>query len=311
MISHISHSYIHDFFPTSLLSSSCYMAAICNNSQKEKKTHLLNLILWQRRSPQTPLHHNNFTLAIFAFEFSLLVKSLHTQNITKINPILRLTRWTGSIRHEIIWKDKVIRNSLAKRPNHRGTKRRQQQRIDPTVKNFVPNSQPQEANNRKHGQIQQVIAELILLEGHGAHPTVNVALGLGIHRNRTPIFSQFIPQLIVVSIRHDRLAPNIGLHGLQIRNLLAIQIDHLGPIPRQILLERIELGVIHDLSSAHIIALQGIEEHALLLFDRETNGLSVLGVDEAIFLGGDAVFLFEAGFEEAGSVEGDFFAVGY
>ena len=69
---------------------------------------MLDLILWQCRSPQTPLHHNNFTLATFAFEFPLLAKSFHTQNITKINPILRLTRWTGSIRHEIIWKDKVI-----------------------------------------------------------------------------------------------------------------------------------------------------------------------------------------------------------
>jgi hypothetical protein len=103
---------------------------------------LLSSLLWQCRGPQTPLHNNNITLAIFAFDTTLFIKSLHTQNITKINPILGLTRWTGSIGHKIIWKDQIIRNNLGSGTNHGGTQYRQQQRIDPPPENFIPNTQP-------------------------------------------------------------------------------------------------------------------------------------------------------------------------
>lgn len=98
------------------------------------------IILGQSTRPQTSLLHNNLLLTIRTFHLPRITKSLHTQNITKVNTILRLAVRTRTVRYQIVGEDEIVRDCLGGRTDNGCAESTQDEGVDTTTDDFVPDA---------------------------------------------------------------------------------------------------------------------------------------------------------------------------
>mmetsp|Transcript_13692 Transcript_13692/g.29818 ORF Transcript_13692/g.29818 Transcript_13692/m.29818 type:complete len:127 (+) Transcript_13692:210-590(+) len=116
--------------------------------------HTSSIILGQSVRPQTSPLHNNLPLTTLTFHLARLIKTLNTQNITKVNSILCLTCRTRSVSYQIIGKEKVVRDCLGGCDNDGCTERSQDDGVDSTANDFVTDSEPEDGEDGDAGKVQ-------------------------------------------------------------------------------------------------------------------------------------------------------------
>ncbi len=113
-------------------------------------------------------------LALGALHGSNITKSLHSQNITKVNTRLILTRWAWSVYNFVIGEDELIGYGNRAVVDERGTKGCQNERIDTNewFNNFEPDAKPEKTEDGADREVEEVVTEVIGLVSDFANTSV-------------------------------------------------------------------------------------------------------------------------------------------
>lgn len=190
--------------------------------------------------------HIKGRLAIGALGSRLGRKSLNAQNVTKVDTILHLTRWTRSVGNEFGGEYQIFGNEFGNDPNGVGSNEEEKERIQTNRRkgnDFKNGTEPNGEQNGQRGHVQQVGSELVFLKSHGANARVNQTLGLSGDGEFAAGFLELCFEGIEFGIVQERFALEVGLHGGQVAGFLSIEGHHVTAGPLQIILEEIEFFV--------------------------------------------------------------------
>ncbi len=116
----------------------------------------------------------NGSLALLTLDRSNITKSLHSQNITKVNSSLILTRWAWSIYDFVIRKDELISYGKRTVVDEWGTEGCQNERVDTNewFDDFETDAEPDDTEDGADGEVEEVVTEVIGLVGDFADTSV-------------------------------------------------------------------------------------------------------------------------------------------
>ena len=103
------------------------------------------------------------SLALLALDGSNIIKSFHSQNATKVNSRLVLTRWAWSIYDFVIREDELFSYGNRAVVDERGTKGCQNERIDTNewFNDFEPDAKPDNTEDGADREVEEVVTEVV------------------------------------------------------------------------------------------------------------------------------------------------------
>ena len=108
------------------------------------------------------------------------METLYPKDISKVHPIGYLTVGTRSVGDEIVRKEKGVGDKVGACNDRRQAEDDKEDRVEANdgFDELKSNGEPRQRKDDKAGEVEKVIAEVILLEGNSANASVDVALWL-------------------------------------------------------------------------------------------------------------------------------------